>query len=237
MNKLFSSFLLVIFTSSVCFAMPVFPTPSMSGATGLVRVPNANVIPYKNFNIAADTGTNPTSNRQFLSYKMNLGTFQGVEFGVVGGTTSTGEVKLREGVFVNMKLSLATNDEPYPLLLAIGVENLFSYSNTDVYMVATKYLQQGPKLTFGFMGDFPGDKFRPLGLAGIEFPLSGNNLVLVSDLLAGETVFQVNIGGRFFFSPTLCLYGNMLNVFNDDNRNKAIDPKTVTIGFSWANPF
>lgn len=237
MKKITIAFLLLALSSNLVFAMPVFPTPSSSGATGLVRVPSANVIPYKNFNIAMDTGTDPTSSRQYLSYKMNLGTFQGVEFGIVGGTTPTGEVKLREGVFVNMKLSLATNDEPYPLMLAIGTENLFSYTNTDVYMVATKYMQQGPKVTFGFMGDFPGDKFRPLGLAGIEMPFGGNNFILVGDLLAGETVFQVDGGIRFFFSPTFCLYGNLLNAFNDDNRNKSIDPKTITAGFSWANPF
>jgi hypothetical protein len=163
---------------------------------------------------------------------MNLGTFHGVELGIVGGTEKDSD-RLREGVFVNMKLSLSTGEEPYPLLLAIGVENLFSYTQTDVYMVATKYLKQGPRLTFGFMADFPENKFRPLGIAGIELPLA-DTLFITSDLLAGETLFQVNAGVRLYFSPIFSLNASALNVL--DNA-EAKDRRAALVGFSWANPF
>lgn len=220
------------------FAYPrVFPAPAVNGPTGLIRIPSADCIPYKNFNLGADYGTTITSGgtastEGVISYKMNLGTFHGVELGVVGGTEKTSS-KLREGVFVNMKLALSTGDEPYPLLLALGVENLFSYTQTDVYMVATKYLQQGPKLTFGFQADFPDQKFRPLGMAGVELA-TGDNLILVSDLIAGETLFQVNAGAKIYFTPIFSLNLSVLNILDG---SQVKDQRSALAGFSWANPF
>lgn len=213
------------------------PAPEINGPTGVVRMPSADVIPYKNFNLGMDYGTTVTSGgsatgEAVLYYKMNLGTFHGVELGIVGGTEKDSS-KLREGVFVNMKLSLSTGDEPYPLLLALGVENLFSYTQTDVYMVATKYFQQGPKLSFGFMADFPNNKFRPMGIAGIDAGL-GDTLFLLADLMAGETLFQVNAGVKIYFTPIFSLNISGLNILDG---SQAKDPRTALIGFSWANPF
>ncbi len=227
----------VIFSAAACAYPPVFPTPAMNGPSGVVRIPSADVIPYKNFNLGGDYGANIVSNmatgEASVFYKMNLGTFHGVEMGIVGGTEKTSS-KLREGVFVNMKLSLAADEDAYPLLLAIGIENLFSYTMTDVYMVATKYFQQGPKFTFGFMADFPNQKFRPLGMFGVEVPAAGNNLFLTGDLMAGETLFQLNAGARFYFAPVFSLNFSALNVL-DGGQTK--DQRSALLGFSWANPF
>ncbi|MFH1683600.1 MAG: hypothetical protein ABIA67_01825, partial [Candidatus Margulisiibacteriota bacterium] len=232
----------VIFNLSFVIAAPavaypqVFPTPAINGPSGVVRIPSADVIPYKNFTISSDFGASYVpgfaSSESAVFYKMNLGTFHGVELGIVGGTEDNSGT-LREGVFVNMKLSLSTGEDPYPMLLAIGVENLFSYTQTDVYMVATKYLKQGPRLTFGFMADFPEQKFRPLGMAGIEVPL-GNTFFLTSDLLAGETLFQLNAGARFSFTPIFSLNLSALNLFGNII---AKDSRSALVGFSWANPF
>jgi hypothetical protein len=225
-----------VFSPSLA-APQYLPAPALSGPTGLVRIPSADCIPYKNFNVGADYGTTISSSgsstgEAVVSYKMNLGTFHGVELGVVGGTEKNSS-KLREGVFVNMKLSLSTGDDPYPLLLALGVENLFSYTQTDVYMVATKYFKQGPKATFGFMADFPNYKFRPLGIAGIDVSL-GDNFFLLADLMAGETLFQVNAGARIYFSPIFSLNISGLNILDG---TQVKDPRSALIGFSWANPF
>lgn len=214
---------------------PVFPAPSLNGPTGVVRIPSAHVVPYKNFNVGADYGTTITdfaTSEGTLRYKMNLGTFHGVEIGIVGGTNENTR-QLREGVFVNMKLALSTGEEPDPLLLAIGVENLFSYTQTDVYMVATKYLKQGPKMTFGFMADFPQNKFRPLGIAGMEIPL-GETFIITSDLLAGETLLQVNAGAQLYFTPIFSANLYALNILNG---SQVKDNRAALIGFSWANPF
>jgi hypothetical protein len=215
----------------------VFPAPALSGPTGLVRIPSADIIPYKNFNVGLDYGSVMGSSGQastegVVSYVMNLGAFHGLELGIVGGTDKAAN-KLREGVFVNMKLSLSTGDEPDPLLLALGVENLFSYTQTDVYMVATKYFKAGPKLTFGFLADFPNYKFRPMGVMGLDVGIS-NNLFLVSDLMAGETLFQLNGGIRYYFTPIFSINISGLNLLDG---GQAKDQRTGLIGFSWANPF
>ena len=232
-------FLILIFNFliSPASAFPeVFPSPALNGPSGVIRIPSADVIPYKNFNLGADFGAmflpGFSSTESVVYYKMNLGTFHGVELGIVGGTDKDTK-KIREGVFVNMKLSLSTGEEPYPLLLAIGVENLFSYTQTDVYMVATKYFKQGPRMTFGFMADFPENKFRPMGLCGVEIPL-GQTLIFASDLMAGETLFQVNAGAKLYFTPIFALSFSGLNLL--DNA-QAKDTRQALIGFSWANPF
>lgn len=234
MTKLGAGILAVLlFTSTVLALQPVLPTPSLNGPTGLVRIPNADVVPYKNFNLGGDYGNlmNP-SGEAAMYYKMNLGAFHGVELGIVGGTQKNSS-QVREGVYVNMKLSLGTGDEPYPLLLALGVENLFSYTQTDVYMVATKYFKQGPKATFGFLADFPGNKFRPMGVAGVEVPLA-DTFYLLSDLMAGETLFQVNAGAKIYFTPIFSLNLTGINVLDGA---QAKDSRSALAGFSLANPF
>lgn len=216
----------------------VLPGPAIDGPTGVARIPSADVLPYKNYNVGMDygvtlsSGAGTASNESVIYYKMNLGTFHGVEVGIVGGKDPQAD-KLREGVFVNLKLSLSSGDESYPLLLALGVENLFSYTQTDVYMVATKYFKQGPKLTFGFMADFPNYKFRPLGMAGLELPIA-DNLFLLGDLMAGETLFQVNAGCRFYITPIFSVNLTGLNILDG---TEVKDQRSVLVGFSWANPF
>ncbi|MFA6430798.1 MAG: hypothetical protein WCV91_00220 [Candidatus Margulisiibacteriota bacterium] len=225
------------FVISPALAYPnVFPSPCLNGSTGLIRIPDASVVPYKNFNFGADMGTTfisgSATSETAINYKMNLGAFHGLELGIVGGTEQNSG-KMREGVFVNMKLSLASGEETYPLLLALGVENLFSYTKTDVYMVATKYFKQGPKATFGFMADFPNNKFRPMGIAGIELPTS-ENLFIDADMMAGETLFQVNAGIKLYITPifSVNLYG--INILDTP---QAKDGRLAYAGFSWANPF
>ncbi|MCX5750468.1 MAG: hypothetical protein NT099_02165 [Candidatus Saganbacteria bacterium] len=232
----FLSLFLIVALCAPSFAIQAIPTPTISGLTGLIRVPSADVLPYKNFNIGAEYGADMQNSISTMNYKVNLGTFRGMEMGF-NGETDPATKKIREGVFLNMKLSLSTEDEPYPLKLAIGVENLSSYTQTDVFMVATKYLEQGPKLTFGFLADFPGDKFRPLGVAGIEVPLLSNHLSLMVDGLVGESIGQLDVGARIYLTPTICIHLNGVNILENPNNPQGKDPKSIVGGLSWANPF
>jgi hypothetical protein len=83
------------------------------------------------------------------------------------------------------------------------------------------------------MADFPNYKFRPLGIAGIDVGV-GDNLFLLSDLMVGETLFQVNAGVRFYFTPIFSLNLSGLNVL-DGGQTK--DARSFLLGFSFANPF
>jgi len=237
-------FILILFPSiSGAYSPHLFPGPGIMGSTGLLRMPSADVLPYKNFNIGVDYGVDSDTNDPILFYKMNLGTFQGLEMGIVGGTKENvdsgggSESNVKEGVFINLKYSLSTDNSGTPLLLAIGVENLSSYNDTDIYMVATRYLKEGPKIHFGFMGLFPGDKFTPLGMLGFDFQLGQGGILLLTEMFAGESIFQVDIGARMYFSPTLTANISGLNLFQNEEDPTGITSKAITAGFSWINPF
>jgi len=124
------------------------------GSTGLLRLPSADVIPYKNIDFGLDMGSNISNDKFSLLYKFSLGIFQGMELGCVGMDNRMGA--MQEGVFINMKYSLATDTSPYPLLLAIGVENLSSFNRCDVYMMATKIFPEQRAAALRLPGGLPG---------------------------------------------------------------------------------
>ncbi|MFA4967631.1 MAG: hypothetical protein WC624_05380 [Candidatus Margulisiibacteriota bacterium] len=230
-------FILLILFFGFCPAYAYFPFPSLTGASGLTRMPDATVLPYKNWNLSMDYGTLYTNNgnkqQPAFYYKANLGTFQNFELGLVGGLDQAGQ-ELRDGVYINMKYAPTLGDGSDPLLLAIGCENLASKTQTSVYMVATKPFVQGPKLSFGFLADFPGNKFRPLGMLGIDIPIG--TFSILADLFKGESVTQLNAGVRFRIMPTFALEGRAINIL-DDSTTTQKDPKQLLIGISWINPF
>src|SRR3989339_391714 len=220
-------------------AFAYFPSPALSGASGLTRIPDATVIPYKNWNIAADYGTKTDSagvSKTTFSYKSSLGAFYNMELGFIGQLDETTQ-QLKDGVYINLKYSPSLGDGTDPLLLAIGIENLASKTQTALYMVATKPLKQGPFLSFGFMADFVSSKFRPMGMAGIDFPIG--SISILSDLFLGESVFQVNGGVRFRILPTFVIEGRAINILSDESPSslRAKDSRQVLFGINWINPF
>ncbi len=232
--------IVLIFLSFFSAANAYFPFTSLTGASGLTRIPDANVLPYKNWNLATDYGALYTNNgnqqQPAFYYKANLGSFRNFEMGLVGGLDSAGQ-QLRDGVYVNMKYAPSIGDGSDPLLLAIGVENLASKTQTGVYMVATKPFVQGPSLSFGFLADFPGNKFRPLGMAGLDIPVGTMSFLV--DLFAGESLVQLNGGLRYRLIPTFALEARAINILGDNQTpaQNLKDPKQFLIGFSWINPF
>ncbi len=234
-------FVSLLILSCQCSAFVPPPTPTIAGSTGVIRMPSADVLPYKNFNTGIDCGPVAFADKWTLLYKMNLGVFQGMELGAVG--TDDGQGGLKEGVFINMKYSLTTDTSPYPLLFAMGVENLTSKTLSDVYMVATRYLQNGSRFHFGFIGDFVTidnntNRFRPLGALGYDSPMYGDRLYGLIDMFAGDVVFQLDLGVRWYWSDTVAVNLSAINVLSDKSTptDNYRDPKSVLIGFSWINP-
>jgi hypothetical protein len=239
MKKAISFLLILLLFSTTTLAYVPQPTPTVIGTTGLIRMPSADVIPYKNINFGLDVGSATSTDKFALQYKFALGTFQGMELGVVGMDNRLGY--MQEGVFVNMKYSLTADTSPYPLLLAIGVENLASFNRSDVYMVATKYIPNGSRIHFGFLGDFPGDKFRPLGALGYDTPFFSERFYFLTDMFAGDNIYQLNLGFRWYVNESVNINLSALNVSGDDRRDmedklKDKDQKTFLIGFALINP-
>jgi hypothetical protein len=241
MKKAFYLLIFIFVFTSQCFSFVPQPTPTIGGSTGVIRMPSADVLPYKNFNTGIDCGPVAFIDKWTLLYKLNLGVFQNMELGAMGTDDQQGGLK--EGVFINMKYSLSADTSPYPLMLAMGVENLTSKTLSDVYMVATKYIPNGSRFHFGFIGDFVTidnntNRFRPLGALGYDSPMYGERVYGLIDMFAGDKVFQLDLGVRWYVSETFAVNLSALNVFSEKSTptDNYRDPKSVLIGFSWINP-
>jgi hypothetical protein len=227
-------------------SMAALKTPSLSGATGLIRMPTGDILGSRDFNFgleyyfdnsSASAATTVNDLNGTWSYKVNVGAWSnktnGMELGFVGWTEKNTS-QFKEGVFINMKYSLSSSEDPDALHLAIGIENLTSRSETDTYMVATKYWRSGAGLHFGAMFDFPNGKFRPLGMLGLGLPIGTPSFNLMSEVFAGESLFQLDAGLRYSFNSHFSLLVRALNL--TDNA-QAKDSKSFSMGFSAANFF
>lgn len=244
MKKILLAILMFSFLISASSALT--QTPSVVGGIGLIRMPTADVLPPQNISIGIDYNVENTSQatssasaqqKGVFSYKIDLGTFlgreKGLELGIVGRTDKETS-KLKEGVFVNIKYSLSSEDVFETLHLAIGLENLASQNDTDAYMVASKYFQGGPGIHFGTMFDFPKSKFRPLGMFGITVPIGGKELSALGEAFAGESVLQVNGGIKLDLPKSFSL---LIRGVNLTNSAASKDPQSYYAGISFKNPF
>ncbi len=239
--KLFTAiFCLTFLLDNVFYASS--KTPTLNGPTGLVKMPTAVVLGQKDFDIGIDylvdgstVGTGSDVQGIWV-YKANIGSFsgstKGLELGFVGRTERVTN-RFKEGVFINLKYSLASSDDINALKLAIGIENLTSLNETGAYMVASKYWSGGAGIHFGAMFDFPNnERFRPLGMFGINMPLGDRNFMLMSEIFAGETLFQLDAGINLDINKNISLLARGINITNNDI---ARDAKSFSVGFSIAN--
>ncbi|MEK7375998.1 MAG: hypothetical protein AABZ57_02355, partial [Candidatus Margulisiibacteriota bacterium] len=163
-KTLLAGFVCVILLSTASFAAQ---GASLTGLTGLIRMPSGDVIKSKDWNVGVDyifdnTSANSITTGSDLrgswSYKANfgadMGRDKGLELGFAGRTEKVTN-RFKEGVFINLKYAMASSDDRDALHMAIGVENLTSSAESDVFMVASKYFDSGLGLHFGAMFDFP----------------------------------------------------------------------------------
>lgn len=81
------------------FMTPISAAPTLYGPSGLITVPTAEALRFRELNIGVDYFMKDMDQQDLdqVYYKLNLGTFQNCELGLVGGTVP------EEGVFVNVK--------------------------------------------------------------------------------------------------------------------------------------
>ena len=167
--------------------------PTIYGPTGLIEMPTAHSIGYKQVNVAVDyaiDNSNKDSNKDsdnHFYYKFNLGSFQHWELGILGGSF------LDEGVFVNMKYFLMSNQEENPLLIAAGFERIGSKSDLATYLTASKRLEGGLNLHFGFKAFFQ-KGLNASAMFGGEY-FSSEKLSLLADITGDKNDSYVLNGG------------------------------------------
>ena len=200
MKKLF----LFVFIVSAPFI--TMASPTINGPTGLVSMPTAESLKYKEFNIAYDQlFGSADSTRDEWFYKLNLGTFKNWEIGVVGGKVPT------EGMYLNVKYYLLSDDAELPLAIAIGAENLSSTEKTDVYMVASKKLREDFGLHLGFKAIFDDTEVKPTVMAGINYMVS-EQLEILGDINGDGETYLGNVGARYYINPNFSVRTYIIDV-------------------------
>jgi len=205
-----------------------FAAPTLEGTSGLILMPTADSLKYKEFSVGSDWLTRLVSgdNQVAWKYKANIGAFGGLELGFVGQNN-------REGVFINLKYHLLSDNTKYPLKMALGINNLSSYNQTDAYMVASKRFSPVFAGHFGFKVDLANGQTNTSLLLGSEYFIS-DTLAWVSDLDGEGSQYLLNTGVRFFFHPNGMLSANLVNVTNEGISTEY--PGTMlSLGIVWTD--
>ena len=206
----------------------VLASPTIYGPSGLITMPTAEGLRYKEFN----TGFNYTppylkeiendegdvlqsgDSHGILNYYGNLGTLEGMELGFSGRGG-------REGVFINLKYFLVSDNSENPLGMAVGIQNLSSFYDTGVYMVASKQLNMNLGLHLGFLGRFYSGTSDTNMMFGIKYFLN-EEMALMIDTVGELNVYAWNVGLQMQLGEELALNLTALNAINSVERKNAV---------------
>jgi hypothetical protein len=204
----------------------ILAAPTIYGPTGLIEMPTADSLQYKEFNIGLDYNIAAQSiasqNAAQYYYKFNLGTFKGIELGLVGGSVPT------EGVFINLKYYLMSDNSRYPISIAIGIENVTSISRSSAYLVASKKFQGGLHGHFGFKAFIQENQLDSCLMLGGEYFLS-DEFSIASDIIGEGRQYKINGGLRYYFADDLFFRASVVDV-TDSQGNGVF----YNVGVSWS---
>ncbi|HAR63721.1 MAG: hypothetical protein DKM50_03680 [Candidatus Margulisiibacteriota bacterium] len=201
-----------------------YAEPTVGGSSGIIEMPTAQALQYKEWNMGLSIHQLSSANSS-VKYLLNLGTFQGLEVGFVGNNTS-------EGVFINAKFYLLTDNTKYPLSMALGIRNLTSFAETNVYLVASKKFQQF-NAHLGFSADL-NKKVQSKLMAGTEVFFS-KNVSLLADVTGTDDLWRLNAGSRFYLSSQLAFgvfFLDILESSKDKNESGSIN---IVGQISWTD--
>ncbi len=183
---------------SVAFALP-----SLSGISGLVNMPTAEALRYKEFNSGfafQGDGTNKS-----LKYFTNVGIFNGVEVGFIGDTS-------KEGVYINLKYYMLSDKSDNPLALAFGLTNVSSWTNTSLFLALSKRLKGDIGVHFGFNSNISSSTISPSLMLGGDVEIA-KNLVGIAEVIGGNSDWAFSTGARYFLNTNVLLNFMASDVF------------------------
>ena len=194
---------------SLFFSTVLAASASFSGPTGLVTIPTAEAVKYREIEIAYDYALAKDPLDDLWRYRCNLGIFKSVEVGVVGGNEP------KEGMFLNIKYYLTATEERLPLSLALGLKNLSSKNQSSFYMVASKKLRQDLNAHFGFEALFTETAVTPVMMGGFDYMID-ENLKIMSDVNADEKDYFVNAAVEYYITRSLTLRAGALDLTSNN---------------------
>lgn len=214
----------------------VFAVPSLNGSTGLIGIPSAQALEFKQYNLGidylylreftADANGAVTRGSSYDDvnnlYKFNLGIFKNWEMGIVGGSTPT------EGVFMNVKYFLMSDTSRFPMAIAVGARNISSDDDTDAYMVMSKRFPGGLDIHLGFRAEFNDDIDASVMFGGEYF--LNDKLSVLGDTSGEEQEYIWNGGLRFYYNADV-----VFNVSVTDIGEERPEGIVYTMGVSFAS--
>lgn len=227
-NRARSSVHSVLFAAVALF-VPLLSTaawsdPTLSGSTGLVEMATAETLAYKEWNLATSIHPGPTpTSSSTLKYKFNIAVFPNMELGVIGNSN-------QEGVFINTKVAFTGDNSKNPLRMALGIQNLSSFTQTNVYMVVSKRLTPEINAHIGFNTNL-NRQLDPKFMAGTEVVV-GKSASIVADISGAQDLWRCNAGATFSFTPQLSAGVYVLDLFNSA---KDQNPRNVVGQICWTN--
>tara|TARA_B100001989_G_C24538783_1_gene466235 strand:- start:826 stop:1515 length:690 start_codon:yes stop_codon:yes gene_type:complete len=209
----------------------VFALPTVSGPTGLVTMPTAEILNYKEHNSAIDYQLNTDDSGSSKSfYKVNVGALENTEIGFVGGSEPD------EGVFLNFKWSLTSTAERFPLRMAVGFENITSQTQSNFYLVTSKRLTADIGVHGGFKALFS-DNIDVAFMAGANYAYN-EKLAFIGDLNSfSESIYYVNLGSFYklydsSINGDFYIKSSIENIFNNGGGNA--NPRYINIGLCYS---
>lgn len=207
------------------FTISLNASPTIYGPTGLIEMPTAESVAYKQVNLAVDYSVNNNSDEDNgeneFYYKFNLGSFENWELGVLGGSF------IDEGVFVNMKYFLMSNQEENPLSIAAGFERIGSNTDLATYLVASKRIEGGIHMHFGFKA-FLQDGLSAVAMFGGEYFTDEKMAVLLDITGEKDEAYVLNSGVRFLVDNDVSLRVYLIDL----TKSRAAKETLYTFGMS-----
>lgn len=206
----------------------VHASPTVYGPTGLIEMPTAESIAYKQVNLAVDYTIKSESNdstrtNNDVFYKVNLGTFENWELGILGGTF------LKEGVLVNMKYFLMSSQEEHPLSIAAGVERIGSKNDLSTYLVTSKRFHGGFHAHFGFKAYFQRG-FYASAMLGVEY-FSDDKIAFLADITGEkDESYVLNGGTKIFIDQDVSMRIYLVDI----TKNRPAKETLYTFGLSFS---
>ena len=201
--------------------------PSTLGTNGLINMPVAMSIKYKEFDVGINWKTIQNINNQNrfqMNYFANMGIFDGIEFGFIG-------TNIQEGVFLNLKYFMMSDKSTYPLALAAGINNISSRARSDLYLVLSKSFPNNLNGHFGFGSNIMATTIKANVMFGIDI-LMNKYMTILADLMGSESSWNLSAGLRIKLAEDM-----LLNAYIEDIGNSTPDKATFTLGFSWHGLF
>ena len=193
----------------VLISLKAYAAPTLQGASGLIRVPSAEPLDYNKTIVGIDYNLEKDSH----IYKFNIGG-SNTEIGFSGGTVPT------EGVFVNAKYFLISDNERFAVSVAVGIENIGSKDNMSTYMVSSKKFPGGWSGHFGFKATLKSE-LEATAMFGVQYMMD-ERISLIGDFIGESNNYSANAGMRYYIERNIIGQISMTDITSVSKNGMAI---------------